>query len=259
MTFQKKIQAAIERLRLYEKRALLQHPDGFYLAFSGGKDSCVLEALAKMAGVKYTKHYSVTTIDPPELVYFIREHHPDTIWERQPKPFLKEFVYRGAPRRQSRWCCAIYKEGGGAGRYTLTGLRWAESFRRKTSRRMFEPCYKDAGKFTLNPIIDWEERDIWHFIGKFNIPYCKLYDDGRNRLGCLFCPMAKQRERDEDVKRYPQFAEAFKRAFVELYSARGHKDNFKVYGDGLGMWDWWISGKSTKQWSADRPAKGKGE
>ena len=66
-----KVQVAIKRLQLFEP------PDGYYVAFSGGKDSCVIKTLADMAGVKYDAHYNHTSVDPPELIYFIRENHPD--------------------------------------------------------------------------------------------------------------------------------------------------------------------------------------
>jgi phosphoadenosine phosphosulfate reductase len=250
MNFDQKIQVAIDRMKIH------QPADGYYLAFSGGKDSCALKKLAEMGGIKFDAHYSVTTIDPPELVRFIKEQHKDVIWDRPVKPFLKEFVYRGAPRRRARWCCAVYKEGGGEGRSVLTGIRWAESFRRKTGRKLFEVCYKNAGKKTLNPIIDWTERDVWLFIGKTNTPYCSLYDEGRSRLGCLFCPMAKQRARDADVLRYPNFVKAFQRAFIDLYADRKVRDTAGIrnYADGMEFWDWWISGLSTKEW-----CKGKGK
>ena len=41
-----KVQRSIERLRLFEPE------DGYFLAFSGGKDSVVIHRLAQMAGVK---------------------------------------------------------------------------------------------------------------------------------------------------------------------------------------------------------------
>ena len=244
MSFNDKIKIAIDRLKIH------QPVEGYYLAFSGGKDSCVLRALCDLGQIKYDAHYSVTTIDPPELVRFIKEYWPATQWDRQPVPFLKEFISRGAPRRQSRWCCAVYKEGGGEGRTVLTGLRWAESPRRARDRKLFEVCYKGGGKKTLNPIIDWTARDIWLFIGKYNVPYCSLYDEGKDRLGCLFCPMAKQRERDADVKRYPGFVKAFKRAFGLLWEDRKTKDTAGIrnYESGNAFWDWWISGLSTKAW-----------
>ena len=57
-----KIEVAIERFRTFEPN------EGYYIAFSGGKDSVVIKALADMAGVKYDAHYNVTSVDPPELV-----------------------------------------------------------------------------------------------------------------------------------------------------------------------------------------------
>lgn len=66
-----KVETAIERLKTFEP------PEGYYLAFSGGKDSVVIKGLADMAGVKYDAHYNLTTVDPPELVQFIKEYHKD--------------------------------------------------------------------------------------------------------------------------------------------------------------------------------------
>lgn len=62
-----KVETAIKRLQTFEP------PEGYYLAFSGGKDSVVIKALADMAGVKYDAYYNNTSVDPPELIYFIRE------------------------------------------------------------------------------------------------------------------------------------------------------------------------------------------
>lgn len=70
-----KVQTAIDRLKAFEPE------DGYYLAFSGGKDSVCIKELAVMAGVKFDAHYSVTTVDPPELTRFILKHHPDVIWD----------------------------------------------------------------------------------------------------------------------------------------------------------------------------------
>ena len=67
---------AIERLQTYEPA------DGYYVAFAGGKDSVVLLDLVKRSGVRYDAHYAVTTVDPPELMRFIKKHHPEVAWER---------------------------------------------------------------------------------------------------------------------------------------------------------------------------------
>lgn len=140
-----KVELAIQRLKSFEP------PDGYYVAFSGGKDSQCVYHLCKMAGVKFDAHYAVTTVDPPELIYFIRKHYPDVKWERQywndgkpehyypngnPKPITMWSLiadHTMPPTRKVRYCCASLKEPGGEGRIVVTGVRWAESInRRKT-------------------------------------------------------------------------------------------------------------------------------
>lgn len=139
---QDKVQIAIDRLKAFEPK------EGYYLAFSGGKDSQCIYHLATMAGVKFDAHYSVTTVDPPELMRFIRDEYPDVEWERHywpddPKYNLPSGKRRQItmwnliadhtipPTRQARYCCSALKESGGAGRLVVTGVRWEESARRK--------------------------------------------------------------------------------------------------------------------------------
>jgi len=64
-----KEERAIEFIRQHEP------PDGYFLGFSGGKDSVVLYDLTVKAGVKFQAYYSATGIDPPELVKFIRDNY----------------------------------------------------------------------------------------------------------------------------------------------------------------------------------------
>ncbi len=111
-TSKNKIDIAIERI------ATLVPSDGYYLAFSGGKDSVVLKKLAELSGVKFDAHYNVTTIDPPEAVRFIKRFHEDVQFDRPKQTFLKTLETRGFPTRQGRWCCEVLKECyGGAGQY----------------------------------------------------------------------------------------------------------------------------------------------
>ena len=58
-----KVQVSIDRLRTFEP------PEEYYLAFSGGKDSQAVYHLCREAGVKFDAHYSLTTVDPPEVIY----------------------------------------------------------------------------------------------------------------------------------------------------------------------------------------------
>ena len=80
-----KILKAIHMLQKMETVALRYSPNGFHVAFSGGKDSQVIYELCKMAGVKFKAFFYKTSVDPPELLKFIRSDYPDVIWLKPEK------------------------------------------------------------------------------------------------------------------------------------------------------------------------------
>ena len=84
-----KISESINLLRKMEKIALKYSPDGFHVAFSGGKDSQVIYELCKMAGVKFKAYFYKTSVDPPELLKFIRSDYPDVIWLKPEKTMFQ--------------------------------------------------------------------------------------------------------------------------------------------------------------------------
>ena len=124
-----KVQTAIDRLRAFETE------EGYYVADSGGKDSSCVVKLCEMAGVKFDAHYNATTIDPPQLVRFIRRHHPQTEIEK-PEYTMRELIVKEQipPTRLMRYCCKHLKELHGQGRVVVTGVRWAESGNRKNNQ-----------------------------------------------------------------------------------------------------------------------------
>ena len=135
-----KVKRSIERLRAFEP------PEGYFLAFSGGKDSVVLKALAEMAGVKYDAHYNATTVDPPELVRFIKEKHADVVFDRPEKTMRQLIIHKQSPpTRLQRYCCKKLKETNGKGRVTLTGVRWAESLGRRENQGLVTIVSKKKG------------------------------------------------------------------------------------------------------------------
>lgn len=229
-----KDEVAIERIRTFTP------PEGYYVAFSGGKDSIVVLDLVRRANVKHDFHYCLTGIDPPELVYFIRRFYPDVIVDKPKMTIWEGFARNGPPTRLARWCCEILKEHGGEGRFCITGVR-AEESPRRARRQMVEHCLKGRGKRFLHPIIDWTYQDIWGYIHRFNLPYCELYDKGFKRIGCIGCPMSTYRALE--FKMYPKIRDAWYRAFVRYFEAHkeGLSDRFKDADD---MWDWWLQNKS---------------
>jgi phosphoadenosine phosphosulfate reductase len=104
-----KIKKSIDRLKAFEP------PEGYYLAFIGGKDSQCIYHLAKEAGVNFDAHYNLTTVDPPELVRFIKTNYPDVSIDLPKESMWKLIEKKGLPTRLKRWCCTELKERGGEG------------------------------------------------------------------------------------------------------------------------------------------------
>lgn len=257
-----KVKIAIDRLQAFV-------PDeGYYLAFSGGKDSQCIYHLAKEAGVKFDAHYNLTTVDPPELVYFIRDNYPDVIIDKPEMSMWKLIIKNNCPpTRIQRWCCRELKEHGGEGRICVTGVRWAESTRRKANRaafevleskkrgnylfsdndedrRMFENCMQ-KGKRIVNPIIDWATDDVWEYIHSRKLKYCKLYDEGFTRLGCIGCPMAGK-NRINEFKRWPKYKAQYIRTFDKVVKNRKAKGMKCTWETGEDVMNWWIYGTEKK-------------
>lgn len=123
-----KVQKALKYLRGMESTA---GEKGYYVCYSGGKDSDTIRVLCELAGVKHELHHNHTTADAPETVYHVRNipniiiHYPKlTIWQL--------IVKKGfPPTRLTRYCCEYLKEHGGEGRFKVMGVRKAESPRRK--------------------------------------------------------------------------------------------------------------------------------
>lgn len=152
-----KVRMSLERLRAFAPK----NGEGYYLAFSGGKDSVVCKHLLGMAGLKFDAHYRVPSVDPPELVQFIRDKHPDvqreiprypddyknpklagkpiTMWNLIPEKLMP-------PTRRVRYCCERLKESGGDGRMTVTGVRWAESINRRQNQGSVTIMGRSAGR-----------------------------------------------------------------------------------------------------------------
>ena len=219
----------------------LEPPEGYWLGFSGGKDSMALLKLAQLSGVKFDAHYSMTTIDPPEVVDFVR-NVPGVTMDRPPKSFFRLLIDRGFPLRQSRWCCQQLKETGGQGRVVLTGVRKAESNRR-AGRKQVEVCARGQSKRFVHPILDWTDTEVWEFNREHNLPRCKLYAEGFTRIGCVVCPMQSAHVRRMELARWPVFDRAFRVAFRKLYALRKSQGNPSVnrWPSGDAMFDWWIS------------------
>ena len=238
------VEIAIERIKNFEPK------DGYYVAFSGGKDSIVVLDLVQKAGVEYDAHFNLTSVDPPELIRFIMKNYR-YVERRRPERTMWQLIESEMmpPLVSARYCCRILKEGGGEGRTVITGVRWEESNKRRT-RKMVESCTRGKNTHYLHPIIDWTSRDIWEYIHSNNLPYPTLYDEGFKRIGCIGCPQA-DKQRIKHFQRWPQYKSKYLRAMQKAIEHRrqvgfkkdGHHLSFQ---DGDEMFRWWMQERTKK-------------
>lgn len=243
---------------------------------SGGKDSSVCVALAQRAGIPFEVMHNHTTADAPETVYFVREefkrlenlgincilNYPYykgqrvSMWSLIPQKLMP-------PTRIARYCCSVLKERGGAGRFVTTGVRWAESSKRKNERgiyetapndvkkkiilnndnddrrRLFETCTIKA-KRVCNPIIDWTDYEVWDFLTSEKISVNPLYGCGFSRVGCVGCPMAGTAGRQREFARYPQYKRMYIRAFEHMIEERHRRGLLTDWVCGIDCFHWWM-------------------
>lgn len=92
----------------------------------------------------------------------------------------------------------------------------------------------------MNPIIDWEDDDVWEFIHRYNVPYCELYDKGYKRLGCIGCPISSRQA--EELDRFPTYKKAYLKAFEKMIDARKESGLETVWRTTEEVMEWWIGG-----------------
>lgn len=265
---QNKIANSIALIQRAEKLALKMSPsDGFYLAFSGGKDSQVCHELMKMAGVQFKSVYNVTTNDPAENIIFIKRQYPDVIFDIPKKSFFQLVESKGFPTFTRRWCCRYFKETKGSGHVVIAGIRKEESKKRAqyyevtkagNTKKDYSPlnltemennqfqCVNGKDKIMIFPILDWTTFDVWQFIKLRNLPINPCYKNYR-RVGCIFCPFKSRKE----ILTYCQTHPKQKQALINAMSKHieGAKDKVKII-DAHDYFDFWVNGETYDEYLA---------
>ena len=294
----KYVEVSVERVKLAWLLNNQIEGKKMILAFSGGKDSICLFFVCKQASEElgvpmedmFDVQYNITTVDPPELVQFVRQMKKDYpfIQMIHPKKTMWQMIVEKhlPPLRAMRYCCAELKETNAVkGGYTLTGVRRAESAKRAErgafekkgknlaesvrtdevflsndnteDRRESEFCQRKATHF-CNPIIDWSDEDVWHFIKGKNLPYCKLYDEGFTRLGCIGCPLSSDSARQREFARWPGYKKQYIRSFQKMLdwikaNEREREGlppgylHLTPFLDGQDVFDWWTHDPAFKE------------
>lgn len=274
-----KEQKAIKRIQMASEMSLHHYGKPLVCTYSGGKDSDVMLELFKRSGIPYEVHNNHTTADAPQTVRHIREtfhrleqagvpckiNIPMYDGERTSmwKLITKKLI---PPTRWVRYCCEVLKENGVKNRYISTGVRWAESTKRKTrgefekvgktrkdaenfstvmlledndsKRRMTELCMQ-KNTMTVNPIIDWTDMEIWEFIRSENILVCDLYGYGYDRVGCVGCPLAGKK-RYREFADFPSYKKLYLHAFERMLEERSRRGKESTWSSAEEVFLWWM-------------------
>lgn len=274
-------QLGIERLKVASDMSLKNYGLPLVITDSGGKDSSVVKELAVRAGIPFEVMHNHTTADAPETVRFVRSE-AKRFEDMGIKYTINMPTYKGRrvsmwslipqklmpPTRLVRYCCAVLKETGGAGRFIATGVRWAESAARKNNRGIYEKSSQDKtkriilnndnddkrmlfencrlkAKRVVNPIVDWKDADVWDFLKSEDAPPCNpLYAEGWCRVGCVGCPMAGTQGREEEFIRWPKFKNLYVKAFERMLKERERRGKmagtWRMGTTGHDVFNWWM-------------------
>jgi phosphoadenosine phosphosulfate reductase len=93
-------------------------------------------------------------------------------------------------RRDPDGCCGIRKVE--AMREALDGAEcWVSGIRRIDSETRAGAAKfgwdKRFGLWKLNPLADWDDKEIWTYIKDHHVPYNPLHDEGYPSIGCMPC------------------------------------------------------------------------
>ena len=249
---------AIARIQKASENSLSIYQQPLLVTYSGGKDSDVLLRLMERSGVPYEVCHSHTTADAPQTVYYVR----DTFKRLESRGITCNVVhgkYKGIrtsmwslivtkkipPTRLTRYCCSVLKENSGNNRFIVTGVRWAESFKRKNLSGIYEERdpHKSAyerivltndnaddrdivdacmsrKKIACNPIIDWSDEEVWDYLSESGIKGNPLYCMGMKRVGCVGCPLASHKKQEHEFMIFPQYRRLYVRTFTRMLIAR---------------------------------------
>lgn len=185
------------------------------LASSFGAEDMVLIDLV----ARYALPIEILTLDTGRLpdethmqIDRVRERYGLTIHVLHPDAAaLEAFVaanganafYRSIELRQA--CCAIRKASplahGLAGkRGWITGQRRAQSITR--ADLAIEEFDAERGIPKFNPLADWSEADVWHYLRSNAVPYHPLHDQGYPSIGCAPCTRPIEAGEDQRAGRW---------------------------------------------------------
>ena len=135
--------------------------------------------------------------DTLDLAGRVEQHYGITLRMHRPQAqavneyavrFGRDAFYESVELR--RRCCAIRKVE--PLRRALAGKRaWVSGMRRGQSASRNDIAVEEFdqvhGMMKFNPLADWSEAEVWDHIGRCEVPYNPLHDQGYRSIGCAPC------------------------------------------------------------------------
>ena len=225
-------------LAVFEKHA--GKLDVFHVAFSGGKDSCVLLDLVKsvLPQDSFVVVFGDTGMEFPDTYDVI-----DKVEAQCKKDGVK--FYRASshlspteswnlfapPSRVLRWCCSVHKSAPQAlklreitGKQNYIGLDYV-GVRRYESLARSEYEYENYGKkqkgqHSHNPILEWTSAEIWLYIYAHDLIINEAYKKGSQRVGCVCCPMGSGKANFIEYRNYENDVSQYYENIMRMYSGK---------------------------------------
>lgn len=218
----------------------------------------------------------IQEIEPRQTKLYNRAFNAESDYcKKNPTYCLSRYDFLfDAPFGVSHRCCDVMKKKPAkkyekeTGRKPILGVMAWESRIRKT-KWMQQGCNSFESKRPISqPLSFWTEQDIYHYIKKFNVPYCSVYGDivvdnsaanapegqmnlidylncytpedrlcttGRERTGCIFCMFGCHLDKGEN--RFQQLKKTHPRQYN--YCINGGEYNkdgkWQPSQDGLGL------------------------
>lgn len=92
----------------------------------------------------------------------------------------------------------------------------------------------------IRPVFKWSNTDIWDFIKYQNVKYCRLYDAGYTRLGCVGCPLLSKKQRLNELQKH-NWAMAWWRNAAGIVARARQEQGKSNLATQDAVFDWWLN------------------
>jgi len=169
-------------LRIINKALDMVKCEELAISFNGGKDSVVLLHLLSLAVAIKNKQQNQYSLSKMITIYFVLKNTFEQVTryvEEAAEKYNLQLVILGDFIPGLKQIKANYCVKG-----IFMGTRRGDPHGNSLFPFQETDTEKGWPLFTrINPILEWNYHEIWHFITFFQLPYCALYDHGYTSIG----------------------------------------------------------------------------